>query len=107
MDGKHTPGPWHFDDGGDGDLEIWSAAYHPTMPLCSVGNYGPAGPSSTDNANARVIAAAPELLEACERVLKESVRVEYDEDGPACAEMAYEVLEVVRAAIAKAEGGAA
>lgn len=48
-----------------------------------------------------------QLLAACKRVLDEAVAVEYDGDCPASVEMASEVLDIVRDAVASAEGGAA
>ena len=58
--GKHTPGPWIIDhenltiDGGD-------------KQICAIVNYSQSAYKVTDeaNANTRLIAAAPELYEAC------------------------------------------
>ena len=59
---KHTPGPWHAaDDGG----EVFDAEY---IPVCYMNGIGQASEFITEKeaeANARLIAAAPELLEAC------------------------------------------
>lgn len=68
---KHTPGPWKIVKSKFGDLSIKSEV----------------------EANARLIAAAPELLEACKRAFDQT-----DKDArPADWEM-------LRAAIAKATG---
>ena len=89
---KHTPGPWkaHFDE-----------AYFVTGPdlgrvammMNLKGAHGLGGRRSGNEsaANARLIAAAPDLLEALQVIA----------DGK-CAE--GEEAEIARAAIAKAEG---
>lgn len=78
--GKHTPGPWHV----SGKATI----NHPVRGwIASV--------SPVDRAaNARLIAAAPELLEALERVSRWQGKLSYDD------------WEQVDAAIAKARGEA-
>jgi len=83
---KHTPGPWTvWEEGG---VYVDS----PTYLVCSV--YGP-GPAVL--ANARLIAAAPELLEALKDVMERLVdRHEADESAVKA-----------RAAIAKATEGEA
>ncbi len=96
----HTPGPWRtsgpskvvsaISDGGDyaildADGEIIAEAIRQVGPS----DFRPA------NANARLIAAAPDLLEALEAILAE--------DNPTLATM-NERLEAGRAAIAKARG---
>ena len=59
MTNAHTPGPWRFDHDSkiimDAFHEIFIATVHPS----TIGD-----PVGTDLANARLIAAAPELLEA-------------------------------------------
>lgn len=90
---KHTPGPWEIrdlssDEIPNGDIAICgsgaeisiikgSDAYHP-------------GWNSEREANARLIAAAPELLTAAKHAL------------PGCV---GESEKLLRAAITKAEGG--
>ena len=67
MKTKHTPGPWEleeweFDYGPTGDFSIYqSRSKTPRMPIASV--QLPFNGKRTE-ANARLIAAAPELLEA-------------------------------------------
>lgn len=89
----HTPGPWMIFPGGD----IGSAAVRrPEMIVIKAGtvkgeNIG------TAMKNAKLIAAAPELLEACKYWL---------EDGRflvANTKEHTEAVEMLRAAIAKAE----
>ena len=84
---KPTPGPWIAGDDEDSDYFLVGPhdrdgiVYHPVVKL-------------HDEYNARLIAAAPELLEALQRFLK---AWEDDSDGAGAAKQA-------RAAIAKATG---
>lgn len=74
---KHTPAPWIYD-------ETWGLITHGETQVCAL--------HSGIKANARLIAAAPELLEACKTVLKGT---EYMTDSD---------FSLIRSAIAKAEG---
>lgn len=87
-DAKHTRGPWGVKPVGYG------VSIEPD--LAWVG-YGSAHDKDIHDANARLIAAAPELLEALELA---------DECGQATgADSSYpEAWESIRAAIAKAKG---
>lgn len=82
---KHTPGPWVY-EGPRNSIIVW--ADDGESRICFMTSDGPA------EANARLIAAAPDLLKA----LKEAVYVAhaYDEHPG--------WLDAARAAIAKAEG---
>lgn len=95
MSTKHTPGPWtmhpRFDDGA----EVRALA-----PVAWCGVASTHGASSSQvidaaeaRANARLIAAAPDLLEACERLLRWAGWPHAEKD-----------IELARAAIAKAKG---
>lgn len=91
MSARYTPGPWVTAD-GYGPIEGGTAVQstHDSNLICScTGYYGRDGAQ----ANARLIAAAPELLEALQMLL------EFPNTGPATS--------AARAAIAKATGGAA
>lgn len=89
--GQHTPGPWEVHDG-----LVWSKKYGAICdPLSEVGN-NRTQPEA--RANARLIAAAPDLLAACESML-------HYFDAPnesLCANDAYKAADQARAAIAKA-----
>ena len=73
---EHTPGPWKADEAGYGDWR-WEGGYRGTI-VAANGDTVYAGPASfaalkgktvaQAEANARLIAAAPELLEACQEV---------------------------------------
>lgn len=99
MSAKHTPGPWVY------ALEYGPYITEPpritTVAHCANyviglpseypgGNYRDGDPSGDEESDARLIAAAPEMLDAL-RVAEESV-------GD------LKALEIVRAAIAKATG---
>jgi hypothetical protein len=113
---KHTPGPWeaiHTTSAG------WNVrrrherpSYTGLAPVCSMAWWQFDIPGIIDEeisaANARLIAAAPELLEALRSVLKY-----YAPSALECAEWALDgnsqtdaILRKARAAIAKAIGGA-
>ena len=96
--GAHTPGPWSA--GPQSEISGWvdiSIGGYPRNPVASATPAGPGGPEerrdSETVANARLIDAAPELLEACRIALDET-------EGTAAHEF-------VIAAIAKATGAPA
>ena len=91
---EHTKGPWKIEKleapvyGSDGSLVatgagIGTESHH----ICTV--YG-----RKTKANARLIAAAPELLEACKHMLRLMNGLGYH----------FDAMEDAEAAIAKAEG---
>lgn len=87
MTTKHTPGPWTFVQGGSGDWPTWNVRIGRSMITLPPGE-----DMRVMDANARLIAAAPDLLEFARLVLRgegDSVR---------------SIVEVGRAALAKAEG---
>ena len=95
---KHTPGPWHhtgreFNDVRDSDDELVAVALH-----LRVGQ--PERSIHEAEANARLIAAAPDLLEAAQQVLSHK----RGEDDWLILAVHCRVLE---AAIAKATGQSA
>lgn len=63
---KHTPGPWKIRQRGGGlTPQIWTGE----RGICRLDDAG-RGLSLQTDANARLIAAAPELLEACQDALE-------------------------------------
>ncbi len=85
---QHTPGPWQFDGldkiiGDQGNAEV-----------CQV--WGAAVEDQDGYANARIIAAAPDLLEACKCALNSLDMIGATRGSP--------ITTQLRAAIAKAEG---
>ncbi len=96
---KHTPGPWRWDDDVWEDFDFterapWLIAGGIATPIL----HGEM--RCTSEANARLIAASPDLLEALKRALPflEFVSDEIEEADLASAE------RQARAAIRKAEG---
>jgi hypothetical protein len=88
---KHTPGPWHVEPDEYQWLVISDCNYR------YVALVGDKDRFADDAANARLIAAAPDLLAACERALG-WFEGDYGVNHPETVEL--------RAAIAKATGGA-
>ncbi len=89
MTTKHTPSPWLIDKADNKIIVVGG-----TVTVCVVG-YDLSGENNIVQADARLIAAAPELLEACKRAL-----VTIEAMDPKVNEDRYELS----AAIAKAEG---
>ncbi len=106
---KHTPGPWHFDDrqagmGDCGSVEALTADRKMvTREVCTV-LFDDDDPSE-DAANARLIAAAPDLKQACEAI--QAALSKYGaqlSDLFGHDEQFNDAVEAVDAAIAKARG---
>lgn len=85
MTARHTPGPWEY-------MSVTKSVWSGRAICIMTGSRN--HPDPEREANARLIAAAPDLLDALQGVLRVADR--------ATAEFA-----AARAAIAKAEGGAA
>lgn len=88
---KHTPGPWHV--GVERKQCVYSgvAEVAGTKFIADLSN--PFDDGDTIQANARLIAAAPDLLEACKAI---------STDPGDMASGHEQALKLVRAAIAKA-----
>lgn len=97
---KHTPGPWTVFEHSWSDTSIWT--HDSTVATLSIKDEATedtqAGLEARMAANARLIAAAPDLLEALREVLKEAIDDYYAEKDP------DGVLDAAYAAIAKATG---
>lgn len=89
---KHTPGPWHVGK----SLRIIGANSQ-RVAVCDDNEATP----GMDNA--RLIAAAPDLLAALESTVKEIERLRHYTSGMD-AQRAYTIAENASAAIAKAKG---
>jgi hypothetical protein len=97
MTRKHTPGPWLINERVktarlDNALMVRPADHHNY-------EYGATAIIATSEADARLIAAAPELLAA----LQQMIEVFLDTDGSFGADET-EAMETARAVIAKATG---
>ncbi|MDD5007295.1 MAG: hypothetical protein PHC68_02695 [Syntrophorhabdaceae bacterium] len=92
----HTPGPWSFDKPYDGEINIYFDDMGEGVPDAVV--YLSDAEDDNSSENARLIAAAPELMAACRGINEwhDLIKQNYPEMlGP---------FKAVRAAIAKAEG---
>ena len=109
---KHTPGPWEverhagFDNGTTAVVRHWKVMIPATRQSGQAGDIVYVGRSGgddschvVDGANARLIAAAPELLQALEAALP---HLEDREDRVGSDHPLKRALTAARAAIAKA-----
>lgn len=94
---KHTPGPWHV--AGNGLSRYVEGRVRPGV-MQEVAWCGATEVSGQMESNARLISAAPELLESAERAERWLVLLEGHKISNECAS----VIEKLRAAIAKATG---
>lgn len=99
-DAKHTPGSWEVvlffpDDCKDEGYWIRDEINRNWIARVHRWNGAPRSPDATSKANAYVLAAAPDLLAACEAVLSSPSHG----DTPS-----EDAIQMVRAAIAKATG---
>ena len=92
MTTKHTPGPWEKADGKDGITRGIRGWHGPERVNVINWNGISRATSVTGQANANLIAAAPDLLDALKRCKFDSLN------------MTLEDREFCRAAIAKATG---
>jgi hypothetical protein len=103
---KHTAGPWAFTE-GDAERRASSSVHKADDPEFQIAHvtceWQNDQQRAEDIANAKLIAAAPELLAACEWV------VETIQGGDSFEKLdpwAKEIVAAVRATIAKAKGEA-
>jgi len=96
---EHTPGPWHIRPKVEGVVSEHGDIHPFTIASGGylVAGLGYAGKST--EANARLIAAVPGLLEAAKTII-ESLQWELDRSGTS-----YNGFESLKAAITKAEEG--
>ena len=95
MTSKHTPGPWAHHNTPTPFIYVNAGG----LPICQIYTSTAHGQSMGEQfANARLIAAAPELLEALQKMLPELRGLSIVSDTAA------EMLREAEAAIAKATG---
>ena len=95
---KHTPGPWQIDDMGD-SFDVITNSDHPLGPTWIakvISGY------DGDIENAKLIAAAPTLLEACSELLAEWDADHADEDHRTGITPETYGIQLIRQAIKKA-----
>lgn len=97
---SHTTGPWEADQSyisAEGDFLIFAPkdryCYVAKVPVRECGN------KEIARANASLIAAAPELLDACRAAIDEAEDV-----GGGDVRIKTEIVDLILQAIAKAEG---
>ncbi len=97
---KHTPGPWIYSEADDqihaASTGLGTYKKGGTIAVAIVSTWGGEPPLQEAAANARLIAAAPELLAALELALE---YFEGREDG------IYKAEGIIKTTIAKAKGG--
>lgn len=99
---KHTPGPWQVDgDRNQSEMIIRQASSHGRIAYMEFTT----GYADADEANARLIAAAPELLEALERLSAFAEQM-FASFAPVEQEELRPDLELAEAAIRKAKDSA-
>ena len=104
---KHTPGPWHV------EAEEWTngqgiAICREGLGVIAVIDPGPAELRAEDEANARLIAAAPELKDALADLVFDLAAIGFDSEDSVSGADAVEVIcqhwKTLKAAIAQATG---
>jgi hypothetical protein len=94
----YTPGPWITDDVYKDDIARYVMSEFRPFPH-TIARLELGQERQTQEANARLMAAAPELLEALKSLLAWAQHVH----GPGPVYINYAVMDVARDAIAKAE----
>jgi len=100
---EHTPGPWKVEPQLDGEIPISGHSWGSYLEIADIHLGGFEQVDSEAEANARLIAAAPELLEAIKAYEKEH-HFNAIQGKPHSSSKEASAWVRVRAAIAKAEG---
>ena len=93
----HTPGPWVI-----APPPIYAGEEWRTIVTLERGLFGPRYVAEALLSDALLIAAAPELLDMCERLLGFALH----HGAPTAVEAGHGMLEAARELISKAKGGA-
>ena len=94
METKHTPGPWETIDGH----EIWpTTGKNANCSFCFLPTNSTFYPNSEIKANAKLIAAAPELLDNLKRIVERIEENDLQNTMPSAYKRAKEAIQ-------KAEG---
>ena len=108
---KHTPGPWEIYPDGDrkhilraGTLEFISPSYTKADWIAELDPDGTGHDEDETEANARLIAAAPALLDACQAIAN---RLDYLSELWGQEGVTRSLMDQVKAALALAEKGGA
>jgi hypothetical protein len=101
MKAKHTPGPWHHVGDGLVYTELTSNDDEAIF-ICDATEEGWMGPNDEEKANAQLISAAPELLEALRALMALDVKGHALADRLQFSDAGRALLAQCRAAIARA-----
>ncbi len=98
---SHTPGPWEVDSAHGTDAVYVLSENHLIAHVIAHGD------GTDDAANARLIAAAPDLLEACQAALEiaEALHPRGSCDGCRMCPLELEMAPALRAALYALEAG--
>lgn len=110
MSGEHTQGPWHIVLYGDGNSRVIHSDENTRVCFMASALDGDNAAALRINANAHLIAAAPDLLAALEGLLPElDIEIEARQLGGNAEDWAdiERLTDAARAAIARAKGVAA
>ena len=98
---KHTPGPWKVHYEGSGDFVVYSGDVEIGTAWSQHAHFMGSGEAELSNeANAHLIAAAPEMFDALERIANGDI-------GPSNANdqiIIQSIVNTARVAVAKAKG---
>jgi hypothetical protein len=94
---KHAPGPWEIEFDGR-----WATIFSQSMDVCELFRAGDT-PAQLVDANARLIASAPDMLEALKAIGARSVVDVYDDEAELRRQL-FHINSIANAALAKAEG---
>ena len=97
---KHTPGPWIYTPNIDGYFEISQSGCYQFYVSLTVGGLE----VGEEEANARLIAAAPELLGFAEAYIEQFCGYQITNTLDAKHDATGYLCDIARAAIAKAKG---
>jgi hypothetical protein len=95
---KHTPGPWTQYRDSRGNVRIQGNVQG--GPVAFIEEMNNTGGTEQDHANARLIAAAPDLLAACQEIIDGMV----DGKNSTNKNVTMYAIQMVKSAIAKATG---
>ncbi len=100
MKTEFTPGPWSTDGSYVLPLSDFAKAQPGTLYVALCGISSSYRPKAETEANARLVAAAPDLLDACKALIPYLQHHDYTHEGcDACAQ-----VRAAKEAIARAEG---
>lgn len=97
MNTKHTPGPWRFHHNEGQTFNFITDKYNNCIAKALINEHHI--PADVAEENARLIAAAPELLEALKNILAD---VEYSEKEIPAGAIGQRQIRAAKAAIQKA-----